>query len=179
MSTDKNFYFTDFTYRSVYRVDPSGIINVLAGSGANTYDGDGGFAESASFRAPWGIWGDSAGGIFVTDTASGTVRRIITSAYGNLIITAAGEIVLCVFLLDRFNNRFFIYLFMLDTGVDSNSTFNGDNGAATSITVGDCNGVIGDTEGNLYVGSGGQNRLKRINFNGITTTIAGTATSNH
>jgi sugar lactone lactonase YvrE len=51
--------------------------------------------------------------------------------------------------------------------------FSGDGGQATAAQVSFVLGLAVDTEGNLWVGDSGNNRIRRITANGIITTVAG------
>jgi hypothetical protein len=50
--------------------------------------------------------------------------------------------------------------------------FSGDGGPAVEATLEDPNGLAFDSAGNLYFATG--NRIRRIDRNGIITTVAGT-----
>jgi DNA-binding beta-propeller fold protein YncE len=52
------------------------IVNRMAGTGAASFSGDGGSADSASFSYPFGIAIDGNGGIYVADTFNHRVRRL-------------------------------------------------------------------------------------------------------
>jgi sugar lactone lactonase YvrE len=64
----------------VRRVDPSGIIRTIAGSGAGEesagYSGDSGPANAAKLRTPLRAVADAEGNIYVSDSGNGVVRRI-------------------------------------------------------------------------------------------------------
>ena len=70
----------------VRKVDTSGTITTVAGTGANGFAGDGGLATNAQFNCPYGLalWG---GNLFVSDYGNGAVRKIdpsgtITTVWG-------------------------------------------------------------------------------------------------
>jgi hypothetical protein len=112
----------------VRKVTPAGIISTVAGNGTNGYSGDGGPAPSAQLglgpqRA--GLATDSAGNLYIADTANNRVRKVDTS--GN-ISTVAG------------NGKL---------GLGSA----GDGGKATSAALCVPSGVAVDHAGNLYIGS--------------------------
>ncbi len=56
----------------------------------------------------------------------------------------------------------------------STSGFSGDGGAATAATIYNPWGVALDAAGNLYIGDGTNNRIRRVSAAGIITTYAGT-----
>ncbi len=75
VDTDGTLYIADRGNFRVRRVDPSGVIDTLAGAGAEGYDGDGGPARAAHFGylARLSIDGDT---LLVADQSNGCARRI-------------------------------------------------------------------------------------------------------
>ena len=125
-----------------------GVISTVAGNGTNAATGDGGPALSASFH-PDGLTVDSAGNIYISDQNHNRIRRVNTSG---IISTVAGN---------------------------GNTQFAGDGGPATSATVyiaSNHNGLAVDAAGNLYIADDGHHRIRKVDVNGIITTVAGTGT---
>ena len=60
----------------VRRIDRSGIITTVAGTGAAAYAGDGGVATAAALNGPQDIAIDRSGDIFIADTYNATIRRV-------------------------------------------------------------------------------------------------------
>lgn len=74
-ASDGTVYFSDASYH-VYRMAPSGLVSVLAGTGSWTGIADGGPA-TASGMEPFGLSLDEAGGqLFFADQSNHRVRRI-------------------------------------------------------------------------------------------------------
>src|SRR4051794_33596385 len=65
--------------KKVYRLDTSGTLTVIAGTGAFGYSGDGGPATSATFQNLGGVAVDGSGNLFVTDAQAQVIRKIDTS----------------------------------------------------------------------------------------------------
>ena len=66
VATDKsgNIFFSDFSNHRVRKITVStGIITTYAGTGSDSYSGDGGLASSASFNNPNGLCIDSSGNV--------------------------------------------------------------------------------------------------------------------
>ena len=57
-----NVYIADYNNHRIRKVTVStGIITRIAGTGTNSYSGDGGAAASATLNYPWGVALDSSG----------------------------------------------------------------------------------------------------------------------
>ena len=151
-------YVTD-TFRSrIHRIDKSGNATVVAGVGTSEiylyahfkgpiprhFSGDGGAALEAHFDGPHGIVVDSKGNIYVADSWSNRIRRV---SVDGIVQTIAGT---------------------------AQGGFYGDGGPATRARFSIPMGLAMDAEGNLFVGDSGNNRVRRINADGIVTTVAGT-----
>lgn len=68
-----NLYVTENS--RLRRIDTSGVISTIAGTGAVGASGDGGPAVAAQFDVAWGIATDSAGNMYVVDAGSGVLDR--------------------------------------------------------------------------------------------------------
>lgn len=71
-----NLLILDSLNRRVRRIDPTGTVTTVAGSGAEAYAGDGGPAPAASLGAPVSIAVDGDGLLWIADAASGRIRRV-------------------------------------------------------------------------------------------------------
>jgi hypothetical protein len=139
-----NLYITDQWNYVVRKVNTSGVISTVAGTGVQAYTGDGGPATSATFRRPLGIAVDNSGNIYVGDVDNYCVRRI--DAFGT-ITTWAG------------------------TGIAGNGP---DGGPATATRIGYIWGMATDNAGNLYLCDGDNHKVRKVSPTGIITTVAGT-----
>jgi sugar lactone lactonase YvrE len=133
------------TASSVYKLDSSGRLTVVAGTGLQTTTGDGGPAIQASFNNPVGLAVDPAGNLLIAEWSQGYIRKINMAT--GIITTLAG------------------------TGV---SGFSGDNGPAAQAQLSNPQGVAVDSLGNIYISDTSNNRIRRIDaVSGNITTIAG------
>jgi len=134
----------------IRRVDAAtGIITTVAGNGESGFSGDGGPATSASFGPIYGVAVDARGDVFLNDLINDRIRRV--DAVTGIITTVAGN------------------------GVEG---YGGDGGPATSASLNWPYGVALDDKGNLFIGDGHNNRLRRIDAaTGIITTVAGNGQS--
>lgn len=140
-------YVADRQNNRVRRIDTSGLITTVAGTGTNGFGGDGAAATAAMLNNPRGVAVDRDGIIFIADQGNQRVRKI--GATG-IIYTIAG------------------------TGAGG---YNGDNIAATAAQLHNPYSVATDTTGNLYIADVDNERIRKITPAGIIVTIAGTGAS--
>ena len=146
MSVDSqgNVYIADQFNNRIRKVDTTGKITTIAGTGAVGFSGDGGQATAAMLNAPTGVFADTQGNIFINDTLNQRIRKI--NAAG-VISTVAGN---------------------------GSGAFSGDNGPATSASLFNAGRVVADGSGNLYIADQANHRIRKVDTTGIITTIAGT-----
>ena len=148
IATDKygNLYIADGINAVVRKVDvTTQFIYTVAGNGLHGYTGFGVPATSASFQGPRGIAVDTSGNIFIADAPNNVVRRV--DAVTGIITTVAG-------------NDTVGYL--------------GDNGAAIHARLDSPLAVATDRRGNLYITDYKNNVIRKVDTNGIITTVVGT-----
>ena len=85
-----NTYIAEREGNGVRKVDTSGIMSTLAGTGERGYTGDGGPAIAATWGAPKAIRCDAAGDVIVVDTENHAIRRI--NADGIVTTMAGGHL---------------------------------------------------------------------------------------
>jgi uncharacterized protein (TIGR03437 family) len=148
-----NLLIADLDNQLVRKVTANGNIGTVAGNTAEGagFAGDGGPATSAQFYQPFGIVTDAAGNLYITDSGNHRIRKVDTS--GN-ITTIAG------------------------TGVGPGpGGFSGDGGPAANASLNKPFGLSLDSAGNLYFADSGNNRIRKVDTNGIITTVAGIGTA--
>ena len=141
-----NVYIADTQNDRVRKVDSSGTISTIAGTGTYGFGGDGGSATSSLLRNPWGVAVDGSGNVYIADTNNHRVRKVDSSG---IISTIAG------------------------TGT---SGFGGDGGAATSSLFRWPRGVAVDGSGNVYIADTGNARVRKVDSSGTISTFAGGGT---
>jgi sugar lactone lactonase YvrE len=84
-----SLYFTSTGQNRLYKIDPAGLITVVAGNGQPGYSGDGGPAASAEILG-WGVAVDNAipANVYLADSFNCLVRKIDQST--GIITTVAG-----------------------------------------------------------------------------------------
>lgn len=88
VATDRsgNIYIADRYNHCIRKINSSGIVTTLAGTGI--VGGTDGPGTTATFNEPWAVACDTAGNIYVADTRNYKIRKISTS--GN-VTTVAGQ----------------------------------------------------------------------------------------
>ena len=80
-----NIYFADWGTHRVRKIDASGIINTIAGTGTLGFSGDGGPAIAARLNYPSGVGIDAIGNVYISDGLNDRVRKINTAGIINTI----------------------------------------------------------------------------------------------
>jgi len=75
-----NIYVVDEYSLRVRKVTPDGTISTIAGTGAQSYTGDGGPALSATFGSTNGVAVDLGGRVYVSDASNGAIRMLAPPA---------------------------------------------------------------------------------------------------
>lgn len=194
-----NLYIADANNNRIRKVDVNGIISTVAGNGIAAYSGDGGAATNASLNHPYSVAPDALGNLFIADRSNYRIRKVDTN--GN-ISTVAGTgsfgfsgdggaatnaKIFAVFSLavDAVGNLFFAdTLNQRIRKVDTNGNIStvagtgsfglsGDGGAATNAKILSPQSVALDSVGNFYIADTGNSRIRKVNTNGIISTVAG------
>jgi len=87
LDADGNLLIADAGNHRIRRVDSSGTITTVAGSGLAGSSGDGGPATVAELRDPYDVATDDAGNLYVADTGNHKVRKVDVNG---VITTFAG-----------------------------------------------------------------------------------------
>lgn len=140
-----SLYFVDRGAFRVRKVDRSGRVSTIAGSGLLGYSGDGGPAMSARLgNRVEGLAVDGEGNVYIADTENLRIRRVDASG---TITTFAG--------IGRWGTE-------------------GDGGPASQAGLTAIHGLAADAQGNLYVADTWDDRIRKIDTEGVITTVAGT-----
>jgi DNA-binding beta-propeller fold protein YncE len=182
-----NLCFSDTYNHCIRRIDGSGVISTIAGTGESGFAGDGGPALRAQMNQPYGIVIDRSGNIYVADRLNGRVRRIDGGSGVITTLAAEGLKEPNGLALDREHRRLFIAdvadhrvrVVDLATGVMStfagtgNARHAGDGGPAAEADIFGARAVALAPDDSLYVMERQGSSIRRIR-NGIIDTIAGT-----
>lgn len=75
-----NLYVSDTENHLIRKIDPSGLVSTLAGTGSS--GSTDGFGTSASFNRPFDVCVDASGNLFVADFNNAKIRKIDFTASG-------------------------------------------------------------------------------------------------
>jgi uncharacterized protein (TIGR03437 family) len=139
-----NLYIVDTSNHRVLRLAPGGPLQTAAGNGSKGGAGDEGAARFAQLNTPSACATDSAGNLFIADTANHAIRKVSPSG---AISTVAGS------------------------GAAGAS---GDEAVATSARLDSPRGVVVDDAGDIFIGDTGNHRIRLVTPDGVIHSIAGT-----
>jgi hypothetical protein len=125
----------------VIRVEPSGQVTTVAGTGEPGSSGDGGPATAAEVQDVWDVAVDRTGTLYIA--GNNRIRKVDTNGVITTIVGGARK------------------------------GFSGDNGPATEAQINRVTGMAVDDPGNVYFIDYRNGRIRRIDTDGIITTIGG------
>jgi sugar lactone lactonase YvrE len=128
-----NLYLAETNNQEIRRVDTTGAMTTVAGTGVQGFGGDGGPAVQALLDSPSGLAVDAAGNLYIADAHNQRIREV--AATTGVITTIAG------------------------TGV---AGFAGDGGAATAAELSLPTAVVVDGAGNVFFSDTGNHRVREI-----------------
>jgi len=143
-----NVYFVDNSNQRIRKVNTSGIISTVAGTGVHGYSGDGGPATNAMLRDPDRIGMDQAGNLYIADANNEAIRKVDNAG----IITTV-------------------------VGIGGYGGYSGDGGPATAALLNPPLGVAFDGTGNMYIADGYNHVVRKVDVAGTITTFAGNGSS--
>ncbi|KAB2921394.1 MAG: hypothetical protein F9K25_20545, partial [Candidatus Contendobacter sp.] len=149
---DGSAWIADRKNHRIRRVGPDGIITTVAGittDGSGGYSGDGGPATQARLNNPQGVAVGPDGSVWIADGSNARIRRV---GPDGIITTVAG------------------------TGT---AGYSGDGGPATQARLFFPYGVAVGPDGSVWIADWGNERIRRVEPNGIITTVAGTGTAGY
>jgi sugar lactone lactonase YvrE len=199
-----NLYFAETGNHVIRKIDTTGNITTIAGTGSQGFSGEPGPATSAALDSPQGLALDAAKNLYIADTHNHRIRKLnlttgtlttiagttpgfsgdmasATSAQLNLPTALAVDASNNLYLADTGNHR--IRRITATTGIittiagTGTQGFSGDTGPAISAAIDSPTGLALDAAHNLYLADTHNHRIRKITaVTGIITTIAGTGT---
>jgi len=161
VDSNNNLYIADRDNYCIRKVDSSGIISTIAGVGnvasiTNSYGvGDGGIATAAKFHQIEGVAIDNIGNVYIAEFFD-HIRKVDIS---NIVSTVAGEI------------------YGDGNSVPHESGFSGDGGPAVDALFSGISGIAIDSKANIYIADRGNHRIRKVDGNGIISTVVGNGES--
>jgi sugar lactone lactonase YvrE len=152
-----DMYIADTFNQLIRKVDSAGTITTIAGKFTGfvprdeadcveNFGGDGGPATEATLSCPHGVAVDTAGNVYIADSANHAIRRVDPSG---TIVTVAGA--------------------------GGSTGDSGDGGPGTEARIQGPKGIVLDGRGGLLIADSGNDRVKRLDLaSGIITLVAGT-----
>ena len=129
-----NLYIADTGNQVIREINSAnGVISTVAGTGAEGSTGDLGPATAATLHQPQGVSIDSAGNLYIADTANQRIRRVDAST--GIVATIAGN---------------------------GTAGFQGDTGLATAAELNLPLALAFDAAGNLYIADSGNNAVRQV-----------------
>lgn len=143
---DGAIYFCDTMNHVIRRIDQSGVITTIAGSGRKGYSGDGGSAIKAELNEPYEVRFDQQENLFFVERMNHVVRKVDRRT--QIITTVAG------------------------TGKPG---FSGDGGKAIQAAMNQPHSIQFDSKGNLFICDILNHRIRKVDMkSAVITTFAGT-----
>ena len=142
-----NLYLAGLT---INKIDTKGIVTRIAGNGTYGYSGDGGPATEAALGVPRGLAVDDLGNVYIADSGNNRIRKIDTRG---IITTVAGV--------------------SYAEGNYYTQGYSGDGGPAVEARLRYPQDVAVDAQGNLYIADTVNDVIRKVDPNGIITTVAG------
>jgi len=138
-----NLFIADTDNHRMLNLPPVGALQTVAGNGSVGYAGDGGAARLAQLNTPSACATDSAGDLFIADTANHAIRKVNPAG---VISTVAG---------------------MGTAGAS------GDEAPAVAAQLASPRGVVVDDMGDIFIADTGNHRIRQVTPDGVIHTIAG------
>ncbi len=202
-----NIYAPDLAGHVVYKVDPTGVTTVVAGTGRAGYSGDGLQATSAQLNAPAGVVIAADGTMYISDSNNHKIRKVAPSGiittiagttagfagdggqasaarlYGpaSIAMDGAGNLIFVDFLNLRIR-KITPAGVITTVGGTGRVSLSGNGGLATGTDMAPYWLAVA-RDGTIYASDDGDGRLngfkrvRKISTNGIITTVTGTGTA--
>jgi trimeric autotransporter adhesin len=191
VDSSQNLYIADTRDQRIRIVSAAGTIKTFAGTGHHGFFGDAGQALDAQLSGPNGVFVDSGGNVFISDTGNQRVREVTPNLVINTILgggnggdggapTAAqfanpnGVAVDSAFnyyVADTTNNTIREVSGSTITTIAGNGLtgYTGDGGPATSAELNGPVGVSVDSSSNVYIADTSNHVVREVSAGNIST----------
>ena len=145
MDSGGNLYISDNRNNRIRKVTTAGIITTVVNSTGDVgFAGDGGVALQAHLNGPRGLFIDSSGALYIADSASNMIRKVVAGTISLVAGSTSGL-----------------------PGVGAEGV------QATTALLRGPTSVAVETCGNVYIADTTNSRIRMVTPNGIINTIAG------
>jgi len=144
-----NLYIADNNNERIRKVDTKGMITTVAGNGNKGFSGDGGPAASASLDTPYGVALGAAANLYIADRTNSRIRKVDSRG---IITTVAGN---------------------------GSKGYSADGGPAANTSLNLPLDMTSDAFVNLYIADYNNNRIRKMDAQGIITTVAGNGNASY
>ncbi|WP_380156155.1 cell wall-binding repeat-containing protein [Kineococcus sp. R86509] len=141
LDTAGNVYIADQSNQRIEKVNPSGVLSIVAGNGNAGIAPTPGPATASALSYPSGVAVDAAGNVYIADQSGNRVEKVDTA--GNLTVIAG-------------------------TGANGPAIA----GPATTSPLNFPSGVAVDAAGNVYVADQGNHQVQRLSVTAVATVAA-------
>lgn len=151
-------YIAEYEGHRVLRLESNGTLTIIAGTGEAGNDGDGGSAKAARLTSPNWLNFDAAGNLYIVDAGAHVIRKVTPQG---TISTFAGT--------GQPTNDPAVAGYLPGSPLRPL----GDGGPASAATLHSPSTACFDPAGNLLITDGENYLVRRINPQGVITSIAG------
>lgn len=196
VSTDGTIYVADFGNHRIRKVSADGVVSTIVGSTQGYADGVG---MSAQFNNPSSVGLSSDGSLYVTDMGNHLIRNVsvdgaVTTFAGSKVGNADGigtdaqfnfpySIAISnnrtAYVADLVNNRIRNVSSDGKVTTQSGSIRGYNDGVSTEAQFSSPSGVAVSSDGVVYVVDSGNHRIRKVNTDGMVSTLAGSTQGNN
>jgi sugar lactone lactonase YvrE len=201
--TQGNLYVAEALNHCVRRIDHrTSVITTIAGKGTSGYSGDGGPAMQATLNQPYSLQIDTNGDIYIVDRLNAVIRKVAAKTGIITTVAGTGEVgfsgdggpgvqaqlrepndcfldgrsgLLIADIQDQRIRRLDLVTGMITTFAGTGEKARaGDGGVATAASILGARAVCMDRRGNTYICEREGNGIRKVDAQGIMSTLAGT-----
>lgn len=148
---DGTVYVADYPASLVYKISPSGMLSIVAGTVGSSGMPTPGPATRSELSGPYAVAVDATDDVYIADTGNNVIEKVTPS--GVLSIVAGTGMI---------------------PGPGPGSAMAPPNGPALSANLESPEGVALDSSGNVYIGDAINNVIEKVTPSGMLSVIAGT-----